>query len=441
MEQKARSDGHAQASESWIVAPLRHPVGIYVHIPFCRSRCRYCDFYVETGVSARVLDNTLRRVLEEARFFMDAMGHPPVSTVYIGGGTPSLIPPDTLHGFLHGLEQQLDLDGPGNTLHEWTIEANPESLTTEFIDVLKESPVDRLSVGVQSFQDHLLRLLGRRAHRDTVLAALELLAQRWDGRLTLDMMTGIPGQSEEDLQADLETVVSWDPGHVSLYALTVEPETPLSQAIAAHMIEPLDAERQDAYWLAARRHLEDHAYGWYEISNFAKPGQHSRHNMMYWRYQPYAGLGPGGVGTLPIIPGGEPDALTDPVVPARLTNPNLFRYASQRDPRWKHGAELIDAHTLLFEHFMMGLRTSEGLDLQRINAIFDLSPQLVTQRLREGWSGWPQLDANDLADERLVLMPEGRLQLNSLLVELSETLDELSPEHPPLWPGVPTAGP
>jgi coproporphyrinogen III oxidase-like Fe-S oxidoreductase len=163
--------------------------------------------------------------------------------------------------------------------------------------------------------------------------------------------------------------------------------------------------------------------------------------MMYWRYQPYAGLGPGGVGTLPIIPGGEPDALTDPVVPARLTNPNLFRYASQRDPRWKHGAELIDAHTLLFEHFMMGLRTSEGLDLQRINAIFDLSPQLVTQRLREGWSGWPQLDANDLADERLVLMPEGRLQLNSLLVELSETLDELSPEHPPLWPGVPTAGP
>jgi oxygen-independent coproporphyrinogen-3 oxidase len=414
---------------------------MYVHIPFCRSRCRYCDFYVETGVSARVLDNTLCRVLEEARFFMDGMGHPPVSTVYFGGGTPSLIPPDTLHWFLQHLGQELHLDEPDAAPHEWTIEANPESLSAEFIDVLKESPIDRLSVGVQSFQDRLLRLLGRRAHRDTVLTALELLNNRWDGRLTLDVMTGIPGQSEQDLQADLEALLSWDPGHVSLYALTVEPETPLSQAIAAGAIEPLDAERQDAYWLAARRHLEDRGYQWYEISNFAKPGQHSRHNMMYWRYQPYAGLGPGGVGTLPIIPGGDPEAPTDPVVPARLTNPNLFRYASQRDPRWKHGAELIDAQTLLFEHFMMGLRTSEGLDLQRLNAIFDLSPQLVTEQLRERWAGWPQLDASGLAEDRLILLPNGRLQLNSLLVGLSETLDALSPLHPPLWPGVPTARP
>ncbi len=421
------------------IVPLPE-ISVYVHIPFCRSRCSYCDFYFEVGAGSSLVTQTLDRILEEAAWFARRLERPRIRTIYLGGGTPSLIPAPELARFLAGLSDSLGLAG---SVREWTIEANPESVSDEFLTAAAAAGVDRLSLGIQSFQDGLLRRLGRRANADAIDAALATIGTVWSGRLTVDLMTGIPGQTRRDLDADLERLGALRPGHVSLYSLTVEPGTPLVRAIDRGKVTPLPQEEQDQFWIDARDRLISAGYRWYEVSNYALPGEESLHNPVYWRSEPYLGLGPGAVGTVPVGAAPLSGGGTSPhrTIPARLTNPPLAAYLAGPAQEWKREVEQLDDQTLLFEHFMLGLRTERGICVGRLKRVFGLDADMVVRLLRRCAVLWDRIDRAALAEGRVALDAEGRVRVNGLLVAFSEVLEEFELPQPARWPALRTSSP
>ncbi len=400
---------------SFELAPVAG-IAVYVHIPFCASRCRYCDFHVVTGTPPQLIDRTLERTLDEASWYAERLGRPSIRTIYLGGGTPSLIPPARLGRFLDELGRRLGLDG---SPQEWTIEANPESVSADFLRTASAAGVDRLSLGIQSFQDRLLRQLGRRAKAAHIDAALDLVAAHWPGRLTVDLITGTPGQTGAELEDDLTRLTAIGPGHVSLYSLTVEPDTPLARAIERGKVTPLADEVQDELWITARDRLIDRGYRWYEVSNFAFPGCESRHNTIYWQSEPYLGLGPAAVGTVPALaPAPDGSSATATI---RLTNPGMPAYAAGDE--WNRDVEVIDARTLLFEHFMLGLRTDDGVRFGRLRTVFGLDQPSVIALLRRCTDLWEAIDPGPLGEGRVALRPEGRLRADGLLASFASVLN------------------
>ena len=398
-------------------------VSLYVHVPFCSSRCRYCDFYFETGRSPRVMQSTLDRILGESAFYAAMLGHPVISSIYFGGGTPSVLPPEMLDSFLAGFRDIWKIGAAGSE-REWNFEANPESVTGELLAVLEAHGVNRLSIGVQSFQDDELRLLGRRARRPVSIAALELVAssRRQVPHLNIDLMTGVPGQTALSVSQDVETAVAFEPDHFSLYSLTIEEGTPLARMIDYGSVHMPTAEQQEASWFAARDAVTGHGFASYEVSNFARPGAESSHNLRYWSLEPYLGLGPGAVSTLLArgnVNSGE-------VVPVRITNPDLFVYGAHPADAVPREVEQISVRDFLFEHFITGLRTREGVSLNRLSSIFGEGPVAALEPLVADWRERGLLAAEQPERGRLDVLslsePE-RLKLDRHLLSLKEVID------------------
>ena len=438
------------------IVPLES-VAVYVHIPFCRTRCHYCAFYLETGFSPRVLRETVSGIVLEAREWMRRLGNPRIRTVYLGGGTPSVIPPAELERFLtelfdalgvagsnadsgsHGGAARSDgagpgsnVEGPGSTAaapgsnnapvdgrrppEEITIEANPESVTDAFLDALRRSGVDRISLGVQSLCDRELALLGRRSDAPTAREAIRRLERDWNGRWSADFIVGIPGQDAEEVSAQLDELADRGAEHLSLYGLTVEPHTALEQAVRRGSLRMPDRDEHEMLWTAARSRAVRRGYRQYEVSNFALPGAESRHNRVYWRLDPYLGLGPGAVSTLPVVVSGRPRAL-------RLTGGNIFAYQSVHRGTLAHDIELIDNISFLFEHFMNGLRTAEGVSMQRISERFGVDPEHLCARLHRSWRGFAQRDRRTDPTRTLRLRDSAREVVDSHLAELLDSLE------------------
>ncbi len=416
-------------------------VSVYVHIPFCTSRCRYCDFYFETGWSPRVLGRTLDRIVEEAASFMEAANRPRVTTLYVGGGTPSVIPPRLLDDFLVRLREALRTGARGPD--EWTFEANPESLGGELLAVLGGNGVTRISLGAQTFQDPLLRFLTRRASRETVLASLARIAAGRDGEriphLNVDLMTGVPGQTEAMTLEDISLAMEFRPDHLSVYSLTVEERTPLFQMVARGDARMPARETQESIWFSARDRLVELGFDHYEISNFALPGARSRHNLAYWRLAPYLGLGPGAVSTIPGLldgPLGEgerPLGAGEPGV-LRLKNPNLFAYGSERAPGRGRAIEALSGAEFLLEHFLSGLRTSEGVSLDRIERVFAVDLAAAWRAPIERWEAAGRILSAPAGARRIVLGEASRMLLDPFLVEIAELIDGLGPLRVARWP-------
>jgi oxygen-independent coproporphyrinogen-3 oxidase len=413
-------------------------VSLYVHIPFCQSRCRYCNFYFETGWSPAILQRSLDRLLDESRAFrgwLFADRPAKVHTVYFGGGTPSVIPPAILDPFLAGFRAIWNLDG--HAPREFAFEANPESFGPDLLSVLARHGVDRISLGVQSFDSEALRSLGRRAETAQVEAALRCLSEarsggRWRGRFNLDLIAGIPGQSLADSAGDVRRALEWQPDHVSLYSLTEEPGTPLAQLYAAGRRQRPAEELVEAQVEQAAAMLEAGGLHNYEISNFARPGAESLHNLAYWELRPYVGLGPGAVGTLPVNLSEAPPSQTGPrPAIARLTNPVSMAYSRPNQSAWQHLAEILSPGDFLVDHFVVGLRTERGLDLSRLEGIFHLPSGCLVRCLADlsaEWeaAGWLAKPPGGHAETRLALSASGRSLLNSRLVELMAALENYS---------------
>jgi oxygen-independent coproporphyrinogen-3 oxidase len=324
---------------------------LYVHVPFCRSFCDYCDFYsvlLDSPGGGDLADRYIGALAEDGRRLFEV---PPssVPTVYIGGGTPSVLGAEAM-GRLLDLLQGL-LPSPAED-REWTVEANPESLDRAFLRACREGGVNRLSLGVQSFSPRSRALVHRGGGPETVERALDLAAEFFPGNFSLDLMAGLPGQDPDSLLGDLERALGFHPAHVSLYALTVEEGTPLWERRG----ELPSREEADSLWIAGRDALEAAGYGQYEVSNFSLPGKESRHNLRYWTMRNWLALGPSGSGTL--IDEREGRGL-------RFTWPaDLESWLSGPSPRAGREAlppvEILDPLTLMKESLLMGFRCKRG---------------------------------------------------------------------------------
>jgi len=322
--------------------------GLYIHVPFCRGKCPYCDFASDTDLA--LIPDWLLALDREMMFYRDFA--PRFDTLYFGGGTPSLLTPAQLAGLLKRLQEHFEF-APDT---EITLEANPDDLTPQVLNRYRELGINRLSLGVQSFDDRELNFLGRRHDSSQALQALGWSRAAGFDHLGVDLMYGLPGQTLQVWQKNLELALSFQPEHLSCYQLTVEEGTPLAQRQAEGYLQSLPEERARTFFLFTSRFLEDRGYLHYEISNFARgTGKKSRHNCKYWDHTPYLGLGP---------------AAHSYQDGRRWWNhDSLEEYCQALDARVAPvaGQEVLTGAEQRREALFLGLRTREGVHLDLVN--------------------------------------------------------------------------
>lgn len=324
---------------------------LYIHIPFCASKCYYCDFnsYVSTS---DVMDRYLLGLDRELQAVSDAYDHAPLQTVFFGGGTPTMFDARQSERMMEMLHRHFKLaDGA-----EVSVEANPGTVDLEKLNVLRDGGVNRLSFGVQSFDNDLLVKLGRLHDRDAVYRSWELARQAGFNSINLDLMFGLPGQSVETLEKTISALVELGPEHVSAYSLKVEEGTPFYTWFnRGQLILPPEEDEVTMYGVVMDS-FERAGYDMYEISNFAKPGHRSRHNQVYWRNEPYMAAGSGAHGYV-----------------------NGLRYVNQKNvPEYiettlRGERPVTESETIPEQHrredtMMLGLRLLEGVSFERFRA-------------------------------------------------------------------------
>lgn len=376
------------------------PISVYIHIPLCVRKCAYCDFVSYPGRAGRA-GEYVEAVCREARAQAAFFGRRRVETVYIGGGTPSLLNGAQARALLDALRDAFDVSPEA----EITMEANPGTLTRAKLDAYREAGVNRLSLGVQSFDGALLRAIGRIHTAAQAEEAVRLARGAGFGNVNLDLMCGLPGQTPTQWEETLARALSLSPEHLSCYALILEEGTPLYEEARAGRCAPLPDEdallRMDE---ATDRLTRGAGLSRYEVSNWARPGRECRHNLVYWECLPYLGLG---------------CAAHSDMDGRRFYNPSGFEeYLSLAASGASRPAEgRGDARERRFERMMMGLRMTRGVDAPRFERDFGLPPEAVWPRAiaRMTAGGLMRRDA-----DRLALTPRGMDVMNALLVELME---------------------
>lgn len=279
--------------ESTVVAaqlPAADVTGLYVHVPFCFHKCHYCDFYSITRQPAERMALFVDLILREAEHWTAESAKPRVrpKTVFFGGGTPTLLPVDQMRRLIQSLREPFDLD----SCEEFTVEANPATVTREYAEMLRQSGVDRLSFGAQSFNLAELKILEREHDPKDVGLSVEIARDAGFERLNVDLIFAIPGQSLDSWMRSLESAIRLRTPHISCYNLTYEPNTPMAVRRRLGHFKPIEDDAEVAMLYATRRRLADAGLSAYEISNFAAPGEACLHNLNYWTGGNYIGLGP-----------------------------------------------------------------------------------------------------------------------------------------------------
>lgn len=258
--------------------------GIYIHIPFCKQRCRYCAFYSSTKhhLQHRYI-NALCRELSERNHYTEGA----IETIYLGGGTPSTLTAEALSCIFETISQHFHIaDNP-----EITLESNPDDLTREYIQALRTLPINRLSIGIQSLNDRQLSALGRRHNAQKAQKAVAEAQDAGFDNISIDLMFALPSSTLHEWENDIKHAIALSPQHISAYNLTYEEGTPLYQSMQQGKIKPIDEDINIAQFETLIKYLKEAGYHHYEISNFAKPGYESRHNSSYWNDTPYIGCG------------------------------------------------------------------------------------------------------------------------------------------------------
>lgn len=324
--------------------------GLYVHIPFCRSKCAYCDFFSSPKADTAAL--YVQALLNEATLRRYEISEP-FSTLYIGGGTPSLLPDDLLASLIKGLT---NLYNPYGKWIEATIEANPEDITAEKLDFYRSLGVNRVSIGVQSFNDNLLRAVGREHSASDARKALETLTN-CSVNFNADFIYGLPSESLVQWQAELDDILTYAPPHVSAYLLSYEPGTKLYVRMRRGLIDECSEQLAESMYALLCEKLTT-KYNHYEISNFARPGCEAVHNSSYWNNTPYIGLG---------VSAHSFDGSL------RRYNPlNINKYISEVNVgKVFTNVEVETDVNRLNDYVITSLRTSSGLDLQLIKQRFN----------------------------------------------------------------------
>ena len=264
----------------------------YIHIPFCEHICHYCDFN-KFFIQSQPVDEYLRSLEKEMVHSMEANGHPELKTIFIGGGTPTSLSAGQLARLLDSIHTVLK---PSESLVEFAVEANPDDLSSEKLNVLKAAGVDRLSFGVQTFEDELLKKIGRVHEQKDVFASFERAREAGFENISLDLMFGLPGQTVHHLDASLDTALSLGAEHYSVYSLIVEPKTVFYNLMKKGRLHLPQQEQEAEMYELVMNKMTGAGIHQYEISNFAKKGFESRHNLTYWSNEEYFGFGAGAHG-------------------------------------------------------------------------------------------------------------------------------------------------
>ena len=376
------------------------PFGVYVHWPFCRAKCPYCDFNSHVRHGGIDEARFLSAYLSELEYFALLTPGRSVTSIFFGGGTPSLMLPQTVAAILEAIARHWIVQSDA----EITLEANPTSVEAENFAGYRSPGVNRLSLGVQALDDRSLKSLGRQHTAEEALAALELAKQHF-ARVSFDLIYAREGQTAIEWEAELRRALDHAADHLSLYQLTIEEGTPFAARHATGSLRIPDGDQASELYGLTQALCEAAGLPAYEVSNHARPGSESRHNLLYWRGHDYAGVGPGAHSR--ITTGGTKRAMS------AIKSPEAWLTQVEASGRGFDSVETLSAADSADEYLLMGLRLSEGIDLARLAAIGGSS--LDDARIRA-------LEAEGLLarrDTRLAATPKGRLVLNRLILELA----------------------
>lgn len=325
---------------------------IYLHMPFCRRKCRYCDFASYAGETDRMpayVDTLLLEAAQQQKWVSE-----PIETLYLGGGTPSLLPAPLLEKMIREIRSLF----PVREDAEFTAEANPGTVTPEWLETAAASGINRLSLGMQAYQDSLLRLLGRIHCFREVEEAVYKARKAGFQNISLDLIFGIPGQTEADWEETLAHALLFEPDHISAYGLIPEEGTPLTEEIRAGRLALPEPETERMMYETLKKRLRDRGYEQYEISNFAKPGAACRHNIGYWTQIPYLGLGLSAASMLNLR------RMPEGITYQRTRNPVTFeaydRLVRGGESRLRQEESILPEEAR-FETMMLGLRMKRGI--------------------------------------------------------------------------------
>lgn len=344
--------------------------GIYLHIPFCKTRCIYCDFYSTTRNDLR--QRYVRALCRELVLRRDYLRGATVETVYFGGGTPSQLTEKDFESIFQTLQDVYGLEHA----REITLEANPDDLTDDYVQLLRHFPFNRISMGIQTFDEQTLQLLQRRHTATQAIEAVQRCRQAGFNNLSIDLIYGLPGETEEKWKHDLQEAVSLHPEHISAYHLTYEEGTPLYRLREMHRVNEVNEEDSLRFFTLLVQTLREAGYVHYEISNFCLPGHHARHNTAYWQGIPYLGCGP--------------SAHSFDTDSREWNQASLTAYIDGLEKNERpFEAEKLDNDTRYNEYVMTGMRTRWGISLEKIATDFgtkrlDYLHQMAHPHLQRG---------------------------------------------------------
>jgi len=369
--------------------------GIYIHIPFCKKLCNYCDFYhvVSDGDHASFLNALLR----EAEMRRDYIGNTTVSTIYFGGGTPSVLGVNDLGGILDQLAKQFTVE----QLCETTIELNPDDVSYEYMKGLKKAGFNRISLGIQSWRDDDLILLNRRHTAGQASKSMKDIIKAGFENIAIDLIYGIPGMSLRAWESNLEQSLAFGLKHLSAYHLTIEPGTPLGKMKEEGLFAEADEEKSNSEFNILVKKMESAGFIHYEISNFGKPGYFSVHNTNYWKQVPYVGLGP--------------SAHSFNGYSRQWNISDLNGYVkSINEGKMFFEKEELDLKTRFNEYIMTSLRTMWGIDLEYLESAFEKENYDYVKNLSGKFIDYGMMKRDK---KNLVLTNQGKMISDNIISE------------------------
>lgn len=376
-----------------IALPNLPPLSLYIHIPWCVRKCPYCDFNSHTASPVLPEQEYVDALLADLDQDLPHVHGRELSTIFFGGGTPSLFSADALGRLLKGVEQRIRFASD----IEITLEANPGTFEQAKFSAYRSLGINRLSIGIQSFQEEKLKALGRIHNGDEAIRAADMARQAGFDNFNLDLMHGLPDQSQDDALGDLRQAIALAPTHLSWYQLTLEPNT-------VFWNQPPTLPEDDILWdiqEAGQLLLAEHGYAQYEVSAYAQPGKPARHNLNYWSYGDFIGIGAGAHGKL-----SNPDGRIVRTWKTRLPKDYL-----NPDKAFKAGEKLVSLEEMPFDFLMNALRLTNGVAAE----IFPQRTGLSLDTLASARKQAEQRGLMDTDPARLVASPQGQLFLNDLL--------------------------
>jgi oxygen-independent coproporphyrinogen III oxidase len=370
--------------------------GIYIHIPFCKKACHYCNFHFSTNTTLQ--NDFIAALLKETEDRSSYLEGEIVETIYFGGGTPSLLKDQLINEILKFIRTRFVLSSDP----EITLESNPDDMTEERIRAWKDMGINRLSIGIQSFFNEDLKWMNRAHDANQAIQALELTLKLGFYQYSIDLIYGSPGLTQEKWTENLRTALSFNPPHISCYALTVESKTALHRMIQKKMSPDVRPDIQAAQFIRGIQTLESAGYEHYEISSFAKPGSRSRHNSAYWHSKKYLGLGP------------SAHSFNGISRQWNIANNALYIKSIKTGQKYFE-SEALEPRDLLNEYIMTSLRTREGLDLQEVYTLYGYEK---SKRLEQEAEAYIKLNRMKNLEGKLVLTGEGKLFADGIAAAL-----------------------